>query len=973
MRSNRSMRVSRFAAVVLVAAAATAGAVVPKSGPRPVADTLTALPAANLGKPLRTFVDVRFEPRQSAAWRQFATTGAWEAAWDPATGVPTRIWGEGIPAFNANASGATAEAIARQVLAANLALLAPGASITDFVLVSNQTDGAIRTVGFAQQLGARRVVGGQVSFEFKHDRLFVLGSQALPNVVVPPSQAALARTAILARATAALRTQLALPAATVSPLGDEVILPLIGNAAVLGYRVVSPMTIDGGADGKYLAYIDATGAPIAVHQTNRYATGTLQFLGLDRYKGRGRVPRVAPNDFVKLGGAMQTTGADGSMLLGGGAPQSLAPSLSGDFATIVNSGVGVMQATTSLTIAPDQTVLWDASAVVEDDAQLNAFLDLNIVKDFVRTHLDAQMPRLDQQLMVITNIPMDCNAFFDGRAINLFHATATCENTALVQDVIFHEFGHDVHESEIIQGVGAFDGAMSEGVADTLAVQITKDSGMGRGFFFTDVPLRELDPPNMEWTWPEDVSEIHHTGLIYGGTQWDLRKALIAKYGDAAGTAVFHKLYLGELRRSVDIPTSLIEALAEDDDDGNLANGTPNECTIRDAYGRHGLRTANGSIDAPGFLDANALSTLVKITVTGLSTRCGGDAIASTTLKWGPSHTGQPVAGESTAVQTSNATYYAQLPLALDEIVLYRAQINFVDGSVFSLPDNRADTFYQTYQGHTVKLYCTSMDTNPFDEGWTTGPTAAAASLWGWGVPVSGATDPHAAFTGDHVLALGLNGDYTPMSYSYVATPPIDVKNYSDVRLQYRRWLAVEDAHFDQARILANDNQAWANSTENKGDASARHHIDREWRFHDVPLSGFFTGHTLVVKFDLKSDPGLSLGGWTIDDLCVVANANAVCGDGVKSATEQCDSGSANADVADACRTSCRLALCGDLIVDSNEECDEGPDGGNECTKDCKAVTPPTLGGCCSTSRGAEGAVLLGALVLLIVRRRVRR
>ena len=52
-----------------------------------------------------------------------------------------------------------------------------------------------------------------------------------------------------------------------------------------------------------------------------------------------------------------------------------------------------------------------------------------------------------------------------------------------------------MHSAEIIQGVGAFDGAMSEGAADTLAVNITGDSGMGRGFFYNDKPLRELDPP----------------------------------------------------------------------------------------------------------------------------------------------------------------------------------------------------------------------------------------------------------------------------------------------------------------------------------------------------------------------------------------------------------------------------------------------------------------------------------------------
>ena len=965
------MGLRRFAAVLVLLAGGTAGAVVPRTGPQLAADTLTVLPAANVGKPVRTFVDVRFGAGQSAAWQQLAATGSWEAAWDPATGVPSRIWGSGLPAFGAMASPGAAEAIARQVLATHLALLAPGARLADFVLVSNRSDGAIRTIGFVQQVSGRRVVGGQISFEFKHDRLFVMGSQALPDVAVTEPRVRLARAAVLARATAALRTQLALPAAQVSVLGDEVILPLVGADAVLGYRLVSPLEIDGGAEGRYLAYVDAAGAPVAVRQQNRYAAGTLEFLGLDRYKGHPRTPRVAPRAYITVAGAQQTTQPDGTVAWSPDAPQPLVTSVAGDFAKIVNQGVGAL-ATTTLTIAPATTLVWDASPDVETDAQVNAYLDTNIVKDFVRVHVDPQMPTLDQQLTVNTNIAMDCNAFFDGKAINLFHATATCENTGLIQDVLFHEFGHDLHENEIIEGVGAFDGAMSEGAGDTLAVNITNDSGMGRGFFLNDVPLRELDPVGMEWTWPTDIGEIHHTGMIYGGALWDLRKALMARYGDGPGRDLLLKLYVGTLRRAVDIPTSLVEALAEDDDDGDLSNGTPDECAIRDAFGRHGLRTANGTVEAPGFLDANALSTLVRIDLTGLSTRCGGDTVAHTVVRYGSS-SGQIATGSTPAVQTSNSSAYAQLPLALDDDVLYQANVTFQDGSVFTLPDNRADPFYQTYQGHTVALYCTSMDTDPFTEGWTTGTGDNAASPWTWGVPTSGASEPRAAFTGDHVLALGLNTAYAPMSYSWAKTPPIDVGQYSDVRLQYRRWLGVEDSHFDQARILANNNQAWVNTTENKGDSSARAHIDREWRFHDVALSGFFTGHTLEVTFDLKSDPGLQLAGWTIDDLCVVANTASICGDGVKARTEQCDQGAANADAPDACRTSCRLAQCGDLIVDSNEECDEGPDGGNTCTKDCKSIVLPTLGGCCSTSRAPGGSLLLGIAVLAHLRRRRRR
>lgn len=912
------------------------------------ADTLTAV--APLAKPLRTFVDAKF-----GAATGFTEPGAWEASWDPATGVPTKIWGSGIPAFGANASAAVAEMYARKALAQHLALLAPGAQLSDFVLVSNQSDGDIRSVGFFQYKNGLRVVGGQIGFEFKRDRLFVIGSQALPNVVAPAAVVGAQR---FAHATTQLRAVLALPSAPVASLGPEVVLPLVGDSAVLGYRVVAPMQIDGGADGRYLAYVDRSGDVVAVKQQNFYATGTVEILGLDRWKGHPRVPRPMQYDNTSIG----TTADDGTLALT--AQTDVAPSVVGTYATIVDKGDQMMAPTTTLSLAPGAAAVWDESATEQRDSQLNAYVDLNIVKDFVRTQVDAKMATLDDQLTVFANIAMDCNAFFDGQAINLFHATSMCENTGLVQDVIFHEFGHDLHEHEIIDGVGSFDGAMSEGVGDTLAVNITGDSGMGRGFFYTDVALRELNPTDKEWTWPKDIGEIHHTGMIYGGTMWDLRTALKTAYGDDAGEAKLLAIYVGTLRRSVDIPSSLIEALATDDDDGDLSNGTPNECMIRDAYGRHGLRTIAGTIEAPGAIDGAAASTLVKIDVSGLSTRCGGDVIAKAYLSWAPSYTGVPAAGDTEATPLAMGQYAAQLPLAQSEIVLYQGVIRFADGSVFTLPDNRADPFYQTYQGHTVPLYCTTMDTNPFNEGWTTGTGDGTASPWSWGPPMSsGGTDPHAAWTGANILSQVAGGDYAPKSYSYVQLPPIDVGQYSDVRLQYRRWLGVEDSHFDQARILANDQVAWMNSSENMGDSSARQHIDKEWRFHDVPLSSHFAGRTLNVKFDLQSDPGLQLGGWQLDDLCVVANPASICGDGVKNAFEQCDDGAGNADAADKCRTTCKTPTCGDHIIDSGEECDDGPTGNIHCSSMCKTIAAASSGddGC---SAGGGGGWLLAILLL---------
>lgn len=63
----------------------------------------------------------------------------------------------------------------------------------------------------------------------------------------------------------------------------------------------------------------------------------------------------------------------------------------------------------------------------------------------------------------------------------------------------------------------------------------------------------------------------------------------------------------------------------------------------------------------------------------------------------------------------------------------------------------------------------------------------------------------------------------------------------------------------------------------------------------------------------------------------------ARCGDGRVDATEECDQGALDSDVAtDACRTSCVRARCGDHVVDTGEACDGKAPAGAHCTSGCR-------------------------------------
>jgi hypothetical protein len=233
----------------LVALTASASAVVPgnRRQQQPDAHALTAVPGAKLAKPLRDQKKLAWgRSTPGAPWNAFTARrpGTWHAAWDSATGVPSRIWGEGIPAPGTTANAQVAEQFARQVLADHLALLAPGSAVGDFELASNHFDGSMRSIGFWQRAGGKRVVGGQISFRFKADRLFVIGSEALPDVAYSVPRSRLPVLQLRGRAMDALRAELGLPSAPVSQPSEEVILPLVADDTVLGYRMVRSRGLD---------------------------------------------------------------------------------------------------------------------------------------------------------------------------------------------------------------------------------------------------------------------------------------------------------------------------------------------------------------------------------------------------------------------------------------------------------------------------------------------------------------------------------------------------------------------------------------------------------------------------------------------------------------------------------------------------------------------------------------------------------
>lgn len=950
------------------------------------------------GAPVRTHRDLSLQvPRQRAqAWQRLeAEAGQAFAYWDPQTGVPSRI-ALSAKAPSTVASAAAAERVARDWLAQHLDLLAPGSNEGDFQLVSNHLDAGIRSVGFVQHHRGMRVLRGQVSFRFKDDRLFLIGSEALPEV---DAEAGPALSVDLARLRARQWVESDMAShATATSVAGPFVLPLL-RAGATEYRTVFRVVVDAAEPlGRWDVYLDGNGDRVARQQTLAFAASNVLYNVPERRPGATRLD--LPAMFADLGIAGDQVVSDASGTVDMTNAGSVTMYASGTYANVHNQAGG--EASKTLPLSPGGDAIWNASDSQYTDAQLATFIHTTHVSQLSKSFA-GDLAYLDTQIQAYVNINNSCNAFYDGDSINFFVAQGGCGNTGRLADIIRHEFGHAIHDHSIIEGVGDWDSALSEGVGDFIAVTISGDSGMGRGFWNSNEPLREVDPSDWEHMWPEDVGEIHWTGLIIAGALWDMRKAMVEALGEEAGVAAANHVYYQAMRRAVDIPTMYLEALAADDDDGDLTNGTPNVCAINAGFAAHGLRKVSAQAStlsvAPPHLDGYE----VALKMIGMYGDCPSDKVGEATVEW--SVRGDSDVGGQLAMDFTSSGFVAELPPQQDGTVLqYRIRLQLASGDETVYPDNAADPFYELFIGHVEPLYCTDFESDPEADGWSHGLESGSqqdgADDWQWGETLSppSSGDPQAAFSGERAFGNDMgggefNGIYQSNKVNFALSPVVDTNGYQTVRLQYRRWLNVEDAYFDRATIYADGEVVWRNLDSQQGDDSDTHHRDREWRFHDVDVSAAAQDGEVQLRFELDTDNGFELGGWTMDDVCVVGFVETICGDGEITGMEQCDDGDDNSSaLADHCRDDCVSPSCGDGVVDSGELCDDGnliDDDG--CDAECQSAewqppndtpgggldperAPWAPSGClCRASGPADGSrfgfLLLAALGLGVLRR----
>jgi cysteine-rich repeat protein len=829
-------------------------------------------------------------------------------AWDAARGCASGIIVSRVLAPGTTHSASAAETFARAFIARHLDVIAPGSTASDFVVVANDLSSGIRTIGFEQRHDGVPVLGGRLSLRFANDRLAFVAAAVLPAVTVPARATVVNHSIARARARAFIADENEGATLSVGSIDGTFVLP-VWTGSHWRYQEVVRLDIESRAPlGRWTVYLDAgTGEPIAREQ-RMHDAGTVRFDVPVRYPV-SRYDALATDLDVVEGGNAAITDLAGQFALTT-SPTTVDLQASGPLVDVIHNAGSDVAA--SFGIANGETVTWSMPDDEFGDAQLSAFVHLSLAKAYVRA-IAPGLAWLDETIHAHVNLDGSCNASSDGDHLYFLRA-GECQNTARLADVVYHEFGHSVHGAAIIPGVGAQSSSLSEGISDYLTATMTDDSGMGRGFVFNDAPLRELDPPDYEWSWPQDQGESHDEGRIIGGTLWDLRTALRTKLGDDEGRTQADLIWYESIRRAVDIPSMYPEALVADDDDGNLANGTPNVCEINAAFAAHGLldpgELADLTLDLVPVADGRQAVVTQALPVFADCPVTASDA----ELRWRLRDA--PAAITTVMMDVEDGAWVATIPTqAAGVVVEYQVAVTYSSGTTAALPRNQADPWYQTFFGGAQPIYCLDESADPAE--WV---FAGAGNTWSFGPLAIDGVDPGDPYDDDGVL-LSQDGIYPPWSNNTATGPTIDLAGYDDVRLHYRRWLTVEDGAFDHARISANGEPLWSNLVTEQANV---HHVDREWRFHDLPLAAALASGSVQLQFALDSDGGLELGGWTIDALCVVQVVESWCGDAMVSGAEECDDG--NTEDGDGCDATC--------ILEEEPDPTTGTDTGGDSTGD---------------------------------------
>jgi len=405
-----------------------------------------------------------------------------------------------------------------------------------------------------------------------------------------------------------------------------------GYASALVWRVVLRVI---GEPGTWVARVDAhTGAIRSFTDDNRYARvkGGVYPTSNDQIcpDGCEQQNYTMPFANIVIGAAPQTANTLGVFNCTPGG-STATTTLAGPYVKVVDRCGPTSQSVPCSadidlsTSGGNDCAVPAGSSAGNTHAARTGFYHLNRIAEHARAWLPTRT-WLTSQLADNVNINQTCNAYWDGASVNFFKSGGGCRNTGEIAGVFLHEWGHGLDQND----GGGFDNP-SEAYADITAFMSTHVSCIGRGFRqagncggYGNACLNCTGVRDQDWDQRANHTpstpagflanncpagsgpcgkEEHCEGYVGAETLWDLAvRDLPASGLDLASSwqladKLWYKSRLGSGGNAYNcaLPdsdgcaaTSWFSRLrAIDDDDGNLANGTPHAAAIFAAFDRH--------------------------------------------------------------------------------------------------------------------------------------------------------------------------------------------------------------------------------------------------------------------------------------------------------------------------------------------------------------------------------------------------
>jgi len=596
-----------------------------------------------------------------------------------------------------------------------------------------------------------------------------------------------------------------------------------------------------------------------------------------------------PDLRLTINGSFYYTDQDGYLPTGLAGPQTAQVQLRGRWS---NTRTGAVTPSFNTTLNEGaNTVSFDANANIR---QRTAYYGVSRIHEHCKQVLPA-FTAMDITLNTNVDVTGDtCNAYYDGSSINFYAQSATCRALSLYSDVIYHEYGHGINATYYQSQGGVFyNGAMNEGYADVWAITLTENPVMTLGYRIPEPTsyIRRYDQnPRV---YPIDiVGEVHRDGEIIAGAWWDTYRLLgwnmpltLSLFADA-----FPGLQATALngQEGIAFRDVLIDVLQADDDDGNIANGTPNGMAIVEAFALHGITLlSNAQFNHTPVASANQATT-IPINATLALTFPFNTYVSNADLHYRLTESSPWV---TVPLSINGNNYTAQIPgQPAGTIVAYYLTVNDVFGSLSTVTPAGANLHAQGYLPHYTLVgfnLIATEDGDNFSElgNWITSPLGnATTGQWEYGVIIPSYLTPgdpntivQAAtqhtpggqlcyFTGNGAgpsAAAGSND--VDAGSTILIGDPMNLTSYTNPAITYWRWYtnsmgANPSADWWQVEMSNNNGASWVRIENTKAS-------DKSWRRKAFRVEEFLPLTANMRLRFIASDslrPGVSLNGGSL-------------------------------------------------------------------------------------------------------------